>query len=53
MSNCKTCANAIFNEQWGEYKCKVFQKTIYDPSRILGCEAYKKKPEKKESEAKK
>ena len=21
MSRCKTCANAIFNSKWGEYKC--------------------------------
>lgn len=23
MLKCKTCANSIFDEIWGEYKCKI------------------------------
>lgn len=25
---CQRCANAIFNENWGEYKCKELKRTV-------------------------
>lgn len=42
MGNCETCLNAIFNELWGEYKCKVYQHTVYFPEELTGCKDYKK-----------
>ena len=54
MNNCKTCANAVFDERWCEYKCKVHQHRIRDVDRYLGCQDHepknksnKNKPEKK------
>jgi hypothetical protein len=29
MLKCKTCANSIFDEIWGEYKCKIHKIRIY------------------------
>lgn len=42
MKNCKTCANALFEERWGEYKCSKTQHKIYNPEAISDCENYKK-----------
>lgn len=42
-SSCKTCSNCIFDETWGEYKCKAQEKRIQNPH--LGgirCKDYKK-----------
>ena len=36
---CKTCANALFNETWGDYKCRVDGYYVYtDPG---DCKDYK------------
>lgn len=40
--SCKTCENAIFNERWGEYKCKISQHRIYEPDDQKNCIDYKK-----------
>lgn len=41
MENCKTCAYALFNAQWGEYKClKMLIKV--NPDKRVNCEFYKK-----------
>lgn len=29
MDNCKTCTYALFDENWGEYKCEKRKTTIY------------------------
>lgn len=41
-TSCKTCKNCIFNETWGEYKCKAQEKRILNP-RLGGirCKDYK------------
>jgi hypothetical protein len=41
-TSCKTCKNCIFNETWGEHKCKVQEKRILNP-RLGGirCKDYK------------
>lgn len=39
--NCADCVNAIFDEQWGEYKCKAKQCVIYNPEKT--CADYKKR----------
>ena len=40
MKNCKDCAHNIFDEQFGEYKCKIVQHRIYDVDRIVACKDY-------------
>lgn len=42
MKNCKTCANAIFDETFGEYKCKELRITIYPLTEECPCGYYKK-----------
>lgn len=42
MENCTTCANAVFDEHWGEYKCLVDQHRCYKPEMMVGCTKYKK-----------
>lgn len=37
---CKNCAHHIFNEQWGEHRCKKFASTIYDKYRADYCQYY-------------
>lgn len=27
--DCTTCKNVIFNEQWGEWKCKLKERSVY------------------------
>ena len=45
MDSCKNCTHAIFDEIWGEYKCKVYKHRIRDVDRYLGCESHEKKKE--------
>lgn len=40
--HCYQCANAIFDEVWGEYKCKVLKHRIRNPEEHTGCKDYKK-----------
>lgn len=42
IQNCTTCENAIFDELWGEYKCKVRQTTIPILLDSTECSDYKK-----------
>lgn len=50
MKNCTTCANAIFDNVFGEYKCRISKKSIRAPLNVK-CKDYKEgKP--KESEKK-
>lgn len=43
MSNCSTCEYAIFDELWGEYKCKIRHRRVYKPGKeSVNCEWYKK-----------
>lgn len=45
---CSSCAHAIFDETWGEWKCKVSETRIYDTSKASFCKDYiEKKKEKK------
>ena len=37
MNSCKNCTNAIFDEVWGEYKCKVHEHRIRDVDKYLDC----------------
>ena len=49
--DCKNCKHAIFDELWGEYKCKICERIVYD-TRLdaWGCEHYDKKPVEKTEE---
>lgn len=40
MRCCKDCAHSIFDEQWGEFKCKIAQHVVYDADRIVACKDY-------------
>lgn len=42
MDSCKNCANAIFDEVWGEYKCKVHKHRIHDVDKYLDCPHHEK-----------
>lgn len=35
MENCTTCAHAIFDAQWGDYKCEVIKKTVYQVTKCM------------------
>lgn len=43
---CIDCANAIFNEQWGEYKCKVKQRSIANATADIDCKHHVKDTKK-------
>ena len=42
MSDCAACVHSIFDEAWGEYKCKVKKITIYDIKDQRDCKSYRK-----------
>ena len=48
MENCKTCEHAVFDELWGEYKCKKRETRIYILLDSKECKDYAKKKENKE-----
>lgn len=47
MENCKTCEHAVFDEKYGEYKCKKRLTRIYILLNSEECKEYKKKKEDK------
>ena len=47
MFNCKDCEHAVFDETWGEYKCKFHGHVIYKPETKENCEGYKQNKSKK------
>lgn len=51
MRCCKDCAHSIFDEQWGEFKCKLVQHIVYDADRIVACKDYINKKKVKTNEA--
>lgn len=42
-SRCPDCENAIFDDVWGEYKCKIRKIRINDPNKYSNCKDFKKK----------
>ena len=48
---CKDCAHSIFDEQWGEYKCKIAQHVVYDVDRLVASKIYIHKKKVKTEEA--
>lgn len=43
MNSCKNCANAVYDERMGQYRCKVYQHRIRDVDRYLDCEDHEPK----------
>jgi hypothetical protein len=41
MPKCASCEYAVFDEQFGEYKCRIRQLRVYKPPMDI-CEWYKK-----------
>lgn len=39
MPNCTNCSNAIFDTVWGEYKCSIYKRTVYNHE-VIGCKYY-------------
>lgn len=33
----------IFDELWGEYKCKILEHRIYDPNDLEECDSWKRR----------
>lgn len=50
MNDCRNCDNAIFDEVFGERKCKVYEHRIYDIDKYVDCEHHKEKQEEKKNE---
>ena len=44
---CIDCANAIFDELWGEYKCKIKKRRIYGANEHTDCKDFKSNTVKK------
>ena len=41
MNSCANCGHAIFDAKWGEYKCEIKKRTVYNGSVIditISCE---------------
>lgn len=45
MNTCKKCANRIFDEKWGEYKCTVHKRRIRKLDEYLACNHFKNQQE--------
>lgn len=46
MATCADCKHSVFDETWGEYKCKAFERRVYILLDSTECPKYKKKKEK-------
>lgn len=40
---CAKCANSIFCETWAEWKCKKYERRIYEYAEMTECEGFKKR----------
>lgn len=40
--DCKHCTNAIFDEVWGDYKCKILKRVLKETDDANHCVYYKK-----------
>ena len=47
MNDCKNCANAVFDEVFGEYKCKIYQRRIRNVDKYIDCKSHKPKEKEK------
>lgn len=47
MKTCASCLHSIFNEQWGEYKCKLRKTAVRNAEDENTCQKYEPKDKKK------
>ena len=47
MDNCKNCIYRVYDEQWGEYKCKIYNHRVRDAYKYVDCESHERKEGKK------
>ena len=45
IKKCRTCKNAIFDDVWGQYKCKRLAHNIDDADRYTTCKYYDQNPD--------
>ena len=43
-SLCPSCANSIRCDTWAEWRCKKYEKRIYNYTAITKCKLYSKRP---------
>jgi hypothetical protein len=41
---CPNCINSIRCDVWGEWKCIMKERRIYDYAEMISCDSYKKRP---------
>lgn len=51
MRCCKDCAHSIFDETWGEYKCKIVQHVVHNADKYVACKDYTPKKKVSTNEA--
>ena len=42
MEKCKTCKHALYDEVWGEYKCRLSRYVRYPKDAMQKCDDYEK-----------
>ena len=42
-SLCSMCINSIRCDTWGEWRCKKFEKRVYNHAQLTQCEGYSKR----------
>lgn len=47
MCKCRDCEYAIFDETWGEYKCKFYGHVVRKPKEKENCNDFKQNEPKK------
>lgn len=47
---CDECKHMVFDEKWGEYKCKKKYITIYHPEKQNDCKDFAKTTDKEKKE---
>lgn len=52
LSNCKDCIHSIYDEVWGECKCKVHGHRIYNQKEYADCGYYRQRESVKRKTAK-
>lgn len=50
MANCKNCEHDVFDIVWGECKCEVHKKYVYDTEAMENCEDFKQGTPKESKE---
>lgn len=43
MDTCKNCIYRVYDEQWGYYKCEIYNHAVKDVYKYIDCESHEKK----------